>query len=242
LRKVEFEFAKALGIPVSEDRKVDYAGVITFMPSTDAPDVQGNTISNYRDNIIGQELKYNPNKCVRWLDGEIIFFDSSKQSKYMKRYRTIIYIHMLYDIPKDIDYKKNYYIEYTIFGQKQRYKVDMASAFSYQGDIMVPINKLRVFYFFSYDRKGVAEFINQQKTCPMALYCGEEKIGTTEIDLKDFLSDHVIKSECFKVFSGKTLPILSWGIKLTLGLLEGGDEDITKLKLNTHKGVLKENY
>lgn len=90
--------------------------------------------------------------------------------KYMKRYRMMLYLHMLYDIPKDIDANRNYYIEYTILGQKQRYKIDLTSAFSINGDILIPINKLRVFFMFNYDRKGVNEFINEQKVT-MKIIC-----------------------------------------------------------------------
>lgn len=75
----------------------------------------------------------------------------------------MLYLHMVYDIPKDIDASKSYYIEYNIFDQKQRYKVDLSSAFSVNGDILIPINKLRMFFMFSQDRKGINEFINEQK-------------------------------------------------------------------------------
>ncbi len=84
-------------------------------------------------------------------------------NKYLKRYRMMIYLHMVYDIPKDIDANKNYYLEYTILGQKQKYKIDLSSAFSINGDILIPINKLRIFYLFSQDRKGINEYINEQK-------------------------------------------------------------------------------
>ena len=75
----------------------------------------------------------------------------------------MLYLHMLYDVPKDIDSNKSYYIDYTLLGQKQRYKIDLSAAFSINGDILVPLNKLRVFYFFSHGRPGVNEFINEQK-------------------------------------------------------------------------------
>jgi len=69
------------------------------------------------------------------------------------------------------------------------------------------------------------------------LYCDTEKIGTANFELNDFLSDKVIKREMFKVFSGKKLPILSWGLKVTMGLIEGGLEDITRTRLTEHKNV-----
>lgn len=122
---------------------------------------------------------------------------------------------MAYDIPKDIDASKPYYIEYYIFDQKQRYKIDLSSAFSVNGDILIPINKLRMFFMFSQDRKNINEYINEQKSITLNLYCENEKLGTVSFELNDFLSDNVIKREMFKVFSGKKLPILSWGLKVT---------------------------
>ena len=87
----------------------------------------------------------------------------NNNTNYIKRYRMMLYLHMLYDIPKDIDATKNYYIEYSIFNQKQRYKIDLTSAFSINGDILIPINKLRIFFLFSQDRRNINEFINEQK-------------------------------------------------------------------------------
>jgi len=69
------------------------------------------------------------------------------------------------------------------------------------------------------------------------LYCEQEKIGTVSFELNDFLSDKVIKREMFKVFSGKKLPILSWGLKASIGLVDGGREDITRVRLTDHKSV-----
>jgi hypothetical protein len=69
------------------------------------------------------------------------------------------------------------------------------------------------------------------------LFCGEEKIGTLEFELTDFLSDRVVKREMYKVFSGRTLPILSWGLKFTLGIMDGGIQDMARLKLTEHKHI-----
>jgi LMBR1 domain-containing protein 1 len=163
------------------------------------------------------------------------------EGRYIKRYRMMLYLHMLYDVPKDIDTTKNYSIEYTILGQKQRYKVELANAFSINGDILIPINKLRVVYFFSKDRKGVNDFINEQRVISLNLFCDGEKLGTVNFELNDFLSDKVIKREMFKVFGGKKLPILSWGLKVTVGLTEGGMEDVNRTKFHEHKNIYLSN-
>ena len=40
-----------------------------------------------------------------------------------------------------------------------------------------------------------------------------------------------------KVFSGRDFPILSWGINLTLGLVDSGLVNVTRIKLRDHSGV-----
>jgi hypothetical protein len=90
---------------------------------------------------------------------------------------------------------------------------------------------------FSADRKGINEYINEQKSITLNLICENEKLGSVSFVLNDFLSDKVIKREMFKVFSGKKLPILSWGLKVTIGLIEGGFEDTARVRLNEHKHI-----
>lgn len=42
-----------------------------------------------------------------------------------------------------------------------------------------------------------------------------------------------------KVFSGRELvPILSWGVNLTLGLVDSGPVNVTRIKLKDHYGVV----
>jgi len=242
LRHLEFEFAKALGIPVNPEKKIDLVSATTFGDQD---------MKNYMLNQTLQSQKALNKSKLDVTDNDLptlksnhsaVFSDNlgspkSGKNQYMKRYRMMLYLHMLYDVPKDIDANKNYYIEYSIFGQKQKYKIDLASAFSINGDILIPLNKLRMFFFFTHDRKNVNEFLNDQKAICLNLYCDNERIGTVSFELTDFLSENVIKREMFKVFSGKKLPILSWGLKASLGLVDGGKEDINRVRLSEHKNV-----
>jgi hypothetical protein len=52
------------------------------------------------------------------------------------------------------------------------------------------------------------------------LYCEQDKIGSADFELNDFLSDKVVKREFMKLFSGKTLPILTWGLKVDESYLQ----------------------
>jgi LMBR1 domain-containing protein 1 len=73
----------------------------------------------------------------------------------------------------------------------------------------------------------------------MYLYQDQRRIGTLDLELQDFLSERVIRREFMKVFSGRELvPILSWGVNLTLGLVDSGPVNVTRIKLRDHSGVI----
>jgi len=249
LRQIEFELAQSLGIPVNPEKRPDLVSVTGFSSSDPASNIalmnqalniQTASSPTHHNNTEGEKEKEKTG-FISNLSGVMSETPHSptknNNTNYIKRYRMMLYLHMLYDIPKDIDATKNYYIEYSIFNQKQRYKIDLTSAFSINGDILIPINKLRIFFLFSQDRRNINEFINEQKVIALNLFCDNEKIGTANFELNDFLSDKVIKREMFKVFSGKKLPILSWGLKVTMGLIEGGNEDFNRIRLSEHKNI-----
>jgi hypothetical protein len=71
----------------------------------------------------------------------------------------------------------------------------------------------------------------------MYLFQDQKRIGTLDLELQDFLSERVIRREFMKVFSGRDFPILSWGINLTLGLVDSGLTNVTRIKLKDHFGV-----
>ena len=48
----------------------------------------------------------------------------------------------------------------------------------------------------------------------------------------------MIKREYYKMCSGKEImPILSWGIYVTLGVYQSEDTDLSNLKLHQHEGI-----
>ena len=79
----------------------------------------------------------------------------------MQRYRMMFLFQYVKDIPTDVDLTKNYYIEYQILNsQKIRYKLNFNTPFITER--IVPLKKLRIFYFFSENRAGFEEFIEDQ--------------------------------------------------------------------------------
>ena len=78
----------------------------------------------------------------------------------MYRYRLMFLFQFIKDIPENIDITKNYYIEYQIFNYKKlRYKVNFNTPF--MADRLVPLKKLRIFYFFAEDKADVKKFIEE---------------------------------------------------------------------------------
>lgn len=57
----------------------------------------------------------------------------------------------------------------------------------------VPVNKIRVFFFFANDRKSLNAFLKDEKTLKLTLLQDGLKLGELEMELTDFLSDKVIK-------------------------------------------------
>lgn len=55
---------------------------------------------------------------------------------------------------------KNYYIEYTIFEQKNRIKLDFTGSQLYEKGYFIQVNRMRLLYFFSLNRKGISEYIS----------------------------------------------------------------------------------
>lgn len=53
------------------------------------------------------------------------------------------------------DLTKNYYLEYTMFDKPVKFKLNLND-----NKEILPINKLRIYYFFSKEREGFVRFLN----------------------------------------------------------------------------------
>jgi LMBR1 domain-containing protein 1 len=230
LRAVEFQFARVLGIPVSLETRSDQVSITSF----NIPDY----VEHEKKSVpLEADEEADPKASLMLLNNEALLSDNKKRAAFIPRYRMMVYIRMLYDIPKDLEGTKHYYIDYSIFDIRQKYKIELNQAMVVNGSILIPLNRLRVFYFFSPDRKGVNDFLMDQKTIVFNLWCEQEKIASIDFDLKDFLNESISKREMYKMFQGKKLPLLSWGMKLSLGLMESGTENINRVKMTEYKRV-----
>lgn len=90
-------------------------------------------------------------------------FSTSELQKSLIRYRIMIYLQSLNELPGDIDLKKSYYVEYSLFDQKIKYKLDLNNIQRKGRQIYLPINKVKVFYFFVQSPKNLSDFFNEEK-------------------------------------------------------------------------------
>lgn len=63
----------------------------------------------------------------------------------MIRFRLIIYLNEIDEVV-DVDPSYNYFLEFTLFNKKTKYKLNMGFAH----EKIIPLNKLKVFYFFAH--------------------------------------------------------------------------------------------
>lgn len=97
------------------------------------------------------------------------FFKNEKSSKpaielekNLKCYRFMLYIQSISDIPKDIDMNKNYFIEYTLFDQKLKTKLELSYLQQKGKQIYLSVNKIKLFYFFANENTNVREFFRNE--------------------------------------------------------------------------------
>lgn len=132
----------------------------------------------------------------------------------------------MFDVPKDTEPGKNYYLEYNLFEENravykarndlntQKYKIDLSSAFTVKNTVVVPVNKARMFHFFAANRKTVNEYFREQCHLRIHLLCENKEIAHCDFELNEF--EKVTKRDIYKVFTGDNLPIMSWGVKVIL--------------------------
>jgi len=70
----------------------------------------------------------------------------------MTRFRLIIFLNEI-DQVVDVDHECNYYLEFTLFNKKSKYKLNMSLAH----DKIIPLNKLKVFYFFAHSIENLEQ-------------------------------------------------------------------------------------
>ncbi|KAL4477278.1 hypothetical protein ABPG73_003404 [Tetrahymena malaccensis] len=242
----EFNFAKIIGIPVTEDTKINLTSATQlngFYGTFNNPNQSkiNNFIDNPGDKQMPQNWEFNIEP-----ETEIIVknnFPSNESDNDLNKlckYRFMVLINSVRDIPIQKEVERNYYLEYSFLDIKEKYKIEMQHAVQSGDDYSnfhVPLNRMRIFYFFVTSRKQLNQFINQNQFLQINLLCENKIIGNTQLELNEFTSDQVIRNEYFKVFNGKDLPLLKWSVTVTLGLVASQEIDVKRIGLREYQGI-----
>ena len=121
-----------------------------------------------------------------------------------------------------------------MFNCTQKYKIN-AKPYLKNKLSFIPVNKIRLFHFYGNTRKGLKEYLTSTGKLKIQLTCNNELIGNAECELKDFNNPIVIKKEYYEMFSG--IEIRTAYLKAQIGIVEGGEENVSNIKLKAHKGI-----
>ena len=100
---------------------------------------------------------------------------------------------------------------------------------------IVPINKLRLHYFFSDEREGLLKFIKYGPQV-IKLYHKNELISKVSLDVKDFRSPSVNQKSYYSAMVGKTL---NWYLRWMIGIEMDTPEaiNVKSIKLTKYRGI-----
>lgn len=86
-------------------------------------------------------------------------------------------IHSVRDVPKEA-LNRQYCIEYSLFENRIRYGLKLSEARVLEnGMLEVPINKIRVFFFFAHTRKALNAFLKEEQCLRLSLLQDGQKLG-----------------------------------------------------------------
>lgn len=70
----------------------------------------------------------------------------------MFRFRIIIFLNEIDEVT-DINYQLNYFLEFSLFNKKSKFKLNLGLA----NCKLIPLNRLKVFYFFAHSIENLEE-------------------------------------------------------------------------------------
>lgn len=170
LMRLEVEFARMLGVAVPEDNKnnVSITGLPAFkgQPPKFGSRLQKNTYEQSMPNNWGMPV------------GENIHLQNSiGGGNTTNKYRLMFLIHSIRDIPKEA-LTRQYSLEYSLFETRIRYNLNMSLCTVLEnGMLEVPVNKIRVFFFFADNRKALTTFLKEEQTLKLSLLQDGQKLG-----------------------------------------------------------------
>ena len=159
---------------------------------------------------------------------------SDAPSKPLSLFRMIVVLQEMREVPAYFPPNGRYTLEYDIFNYTTRYKVSARRYLEQQMDF-IPLNKIRLFHFYSNTRRGLQEYLQSTPKLKISLLCDGELVGNAECKITDFANEIVIKKEYFEMFAG--IEIKTAYLKCMIGIVEGNLENVSNIKLKAHKGI-----
>ena len=171
LMTMEVEFARMLGINASETNKI--------VSITSLPVFKGET-PQFGSRL--QKINYSQKMPENWglPSGESIHIKNiTSDRSSIGKFRMMVLIHSVRDIPVDLS-GTDYYLQYEMFNTTVKYRINMEEANISNGMYTVDVNKIRIFFFFAFDRKDLKTYIQKQQSLKMILIQDQKPIGEAE--------------------------------------------------------------
>lgn len=226
LNKVAKTFSKVLGIPVDSKNEAHTKQLQKDSHGNDMID-SSSKHEKAKDIDIDDFVKAQVSKQKE--EEEAIM-----QIEHLHRFKLLFIIYDLIEFSKVPEALDGYHLVYSLMGEKTKMKLATRRTFK-AGVPIVPINKLRLHYFFSDYRKDLMNYINNGPLV-VKLYNKSELISKVSLDIKDFRSPHVNQKSYYSAMVGNDV---SCYIRCMVGIEMDTPEaiNVTGIKLTHHRGV-----
>ena len=82
---------------------------------------------------------------------------------YLYRYRFIVFLAGIDEIPLEYQIYNNYYLKFSLFEQTVKYKLDFSKGKETNKGFAINLNKLKIFYFYCSGKQEVCNFLKQKQ-------------------------------------------------------------------------------
>jgi hypothetical protein len=192
LNKVAIKFSRALGIPVDDKNNTYLKTMLTEHYGIE--DLTKEEAKN-EDEIKALE-EFGFQTTTKKKEAEEIM-----QIQKLHRFKFLFILYDLIEFDKIPESFDNYYLVYNLMGEKIKLKLATKRTFK-AGVPIIPINKLRLHYFFSNYREGLMKFI-EHGPLVIRLYHKNEMISKVSLNIQDFRSPDVNQKSYYCAMVGK---------------------------------------
>lgn len=202
LARVEVEFARAIGIPVN-DKVHEQASIL-------------NTLGNRLRSGVGIRDCTNMSDTIKRL-----------KKRGMRMFRFILYLNELRNLPASL--MDTFTIRVDVFHSQVIVPVQPLSESHMK---IMPIGKLRVFYFFVTDEEVFRRWIRNEDELRVHICVEGEIVATARLELTQFAGGLIDKLDYMTLFSGSSMGLCA--LRATLGFVKMKDMDLSNVHLTEY--------